>query len=157
MKIAFIAFLTTTSALAQQIAIVQPTVQELAGALGVRPYCWDVTLPEARFARLVAVLDGSQQFSPLSQSAASLQVRVFVFTDPAAGHIQRISYRLQGASSESIQGFEQSLAGCAITSIGATTEPNLKFTVLAQGASRKEVSLSVTLETSREPFPAFTR
>ena len=155
MKTAFLALLLATSALAQQATFVQPSLEEVTAALGVKPYCWDITSAEPVYARLVARTSRGVQIVALTHATTFVRVRIFTFASASSeSQLQRVTYSLEGAKGERSQRVDTSLASCDIKHFSSTTEPNVSMTLGGEDPSGKAVTLSITLEMRKDPFPA---
>ena len=125
----------------------------MTAALGVKPYCWDVTPAEPVYARLVVRTSRGVQIAALKNATTSFRVRIFIF-GTSESLIQRVTYWLESTKGERSQGFDASLAGCDISKLSTTAEPNISVTIGGANPSGKAVTLSLTLEMRKDPFPA---
>ena len=155
MKTAFLFLLLAASALAQELTSVQPTFEDVTTALGLKSYCWDVTSPEPIYARLIAHSSQGDEVVALKEAKTSFQVRIFAFA-PANGSsgIHHVTYTLKTEKGGGETLYDYSLNGCDITEITTVGKPNIKVTFKGAISTGNQVTLSITLETSKEPFPA---
>ena len=154
MKAAFFLLLFTVSSLiAQDATFVQPTAEELASVLGIKPFCWDIASAEPCYARLVARAGDAEQTLSLKGATNPIRVRIFVITDSGTGKISHVTYSLEGAKGERSQGLNWALSVFEIKSLTGATEPAISVTVEGQSRVQKPVTLSLKVETSKDPFP----
>jgi hypothetical protein len=151
--------LATSEALEIREKPVSP--DELASALGVRPYCADLVLDGATYPRLVAEIKDSegrvveQHVTARGGPHKVYRIRVFVFEDVQTRVPQRIIFNLSADDMVAANAFVAFPAGSRIVQINLSPTGNAFYEAWVFGPQPPDHFFSVRLriETSTKPYP----
>ena len=138
------------------IKAAQVSVQELAAALGVSPFCAEAHFASPCYARLVAITTDStgRHRSEVSLPTTDKDFRpsVILFSDPKSGLPQRISYAIRASNGGGEERVIQIEPESGIKRM--TTNDDHTFLYDIEFKARSETTdIHIELETSTAPFP----
>lgn len=143
-----------------QVTITEPSVAELASAVGIRPCCADARFPAPVYTRMVATItdaDGATQEREVAPANASnyWRLRVFLFEDIQSRRPQRLIFNIAESGSVAGNAFVDFPSGSVIARVTTGTKGSFHYeAAVPSGNGPKDMfTVSIRLETSPNPFP----
>ena len=143
-----------------QVTITEPSVAELASAVGIRPCCADARFSAPVYARLVATITdvgGGTQEREVAPANASdhWRLRVFLFEDIQSRRPQRLIFNISDSGSVAGNAFIDFPAGSVIARVTTSAKGSFHYeAAVPSGNGPGELfTVSIRLETGSAPFP----
>ena len=138
------------------IGPVQLSLQDLAAALGVSPFCAEAHFASPCYARLAVVITdaGGKHRSEISMSSPDKDFRlsVLLFSDPKSGQPQRIGYAISAQNGEGEERFIGIDPDAGIQRLTTNADKAFLYDIeLKMHSGTKDIHIE--LGTSATPFP----
>ena len=143
-----------------QVTVSEPSVAELASAVGIKPCCADARFPAPVYARMVAKIanpDGTVEEREVAPANASdyWRLRVFLFEDIQSRRPQRLIFNIASSGPVAGNAFIDFPPDSVIARTAADTCDSFHYTVAVPSGNgpQDKFTVSIALETSSTPFP----
>lgn len=137
-----------------------PSTEELASAMGLRPYCADARFPAPVYARMVATItdaNGAQREQEVHPASASeyWRLRVFVFEDAQSRRPRRLIFNIDSSGTVAGNAFIDFPPDSRLARVTTALRGKVFYEVSVPGDSgpKDKFTISLRLETSATPFP----